>query len=690
MNIRARSIIAAFITFGLAVTGVATTATAAVGTPSPIGSLDEAALEVTTTDATITVRGWAADPLEPTTSIPVHIYVTNPAGKLSGSVAKTTGRRADVAAVYPGLGSKHGFVAEIPAASAGVYRVCVFAIGTPRPAADNPLLACRAVTVAPAPTGSVDAATITMVNGKPVVQVSGWTMDQAVPAQSTQAHVYVTDARGRTVSASVLADDTRTDVAKAFAGAGAQHGFQVAVPISGAGTFRACIFSIAGSVFPHSNNLMGCRSLVFGPSVPIGSLDSVTVDQASATLAIEGWAMDAGMRAMPTQVHVYVTAPDGRRVNHVIDATATRADVARVFVGAGDKHGFSARVPAPDAGVYTVCAYPISADVFGTGHSQLPCAKVTVRSGSVSVTAPSTASPSKPTTGTPAADTVIESPVAAPAPSVAQPPVVVSPPATTPGSVIPSAANTGVIAGSKLTVVNGDITVRQRGTVLQNLDVRGLIRVEAADVVIRNSVVRGRAITGSSALIYAGSPNVSNLLIEDVELRSSIASPSINGVMGSNFTLRRADISGVIDSVHIFGDNVLVESSWMHDNLHYTNDPNWNGGPSHDDSVQVQKGTNIRIVGNSISGAKNAAMQVTQDAGVTSNLTFSKNWAEGGACTVNVAQKSRGAIRGFVMQNNTFGASKFSCPAIIDNGTTAVSTITGNTFYKGAFKVTPR
>ncbi len=301
--------------------------------------------------------------------------------------------------------------------------------------------------------------------------------------------------------------------------------------------------------------------------------------------------------------------------------------------------------------------------------------------------APSTSS-AKPSSSSPASGTAAEIPVVA-AP-VVQAPVVVSPPAATPGSVIPSAANTGVIAGSKLTVVNGDITVRQRGTVLQNLDVRGLIRVEAADVVIRNSIVRGRAITGSSALIYAGSPNVSNLLIEDVELRSSIASPSINGVMGSNFTLRRADISGVIDSVHIFGDNVLVESSWLHDNLHYVNDPNWNGGPSHDDSVQVQKGTNIRIVGNSISGAKNAAMQVTQDAGVTSNLTFSKNWAEGGACTVNVAQKSRGAIRGFVMQNNTFGASKFSCPAIIDNGTTAVSTITGNTFYKGAFKVTPR
>ena len=270
-------------------------------------------------------------------------------------------------------------------------------------------------------------------------------------------------------------------------------------------------------------------------------------------------------------------------------------------------------------------------------------------------------------------------------------PIAVAPRATTAvGSVKPNASNTGVPSGTTLKKMSGDIVVTVPGTVIENIDLRGLIRVEAPNVTIRNSIVRGRPVTSSAALIFAGSPKAAGLVVEDTELVASDANPWINGIMGSGFTVRRTEIANVVDTVHIFGDNVRVESSWLHDNLHFAKDPNWGGGPSHDDSVQVQKGNNISIVGNSITGAYNAALQVTQDAGVTSGLTFSKNWTSGGACTVNVAQKARGAIRGFTMTDNTFGASRFSCPAIIDTATKNVSKISGNTVSFGAFKLVLR
>ncbi len=228
--------------------------------------------------------------------------------------------------------------------------------------------------------------------------------------------------------------------------------------------------------------------------------------------------------------------------------------------------------------------------------------------------------------------------------------------------------------------------ITKDNTVIDGLDIYGFVRVEAKNVTIRNTRIHGRAVSTSAPLIYAASSSVRNLLVEDVELAADRATPDINGIMGSNFTLRRVNIHRVIDSVHIFGDNVTVEASWLHDNLHYAKDPNWNGGPSHDDSIQIQKGTNIRINGNSISGAKNAAMQITQNQAPTSNVTFTNNTVSGGACSLNVSQAGpkSSPIRGLTIANNVFGSSIHNCPMIIDRATIPPSKITGNTRTNGS------
>lgn len=204
--------------------------------------------------------------------------------------------------------------------------------------------------------------------------------------------------------------------------------------------------------------------------------------------------------------------------------------------------------------------------------------------------------------------------------------------------------------GTKLTVHNGDLTITKPGTIIDSLDVRGLVFVKATNVTIKNSIMRGRVTSGNAALLSNSS---AGLRVMDSEMYSADPSWKIKGFVGSNATFIRMNIHDVTDQIHITGDNVTVEKSWLHRNLHYANDPN-NGGPTHDDNIQIQGGVNMRFVGNKMEHSKNAALQITQDTGVVGNIVFSGNDVNGGSCTVNIHEKTRGPIRGMSITDNTF------------------------------------
>ena len=46
--------------------------------------------------------------------------------------------------------------------------------------------------------------------------------------------------------------------------------------------------------------------------------------------------------------------------------------------------------------------------------------------------------------------------------------------------------NTGLTNRDNLTIVNGDTTITMSGTIVQNLDVRGTLTIQADDVTVRN------------------------------------------------------------------------------------------------------------------------------------------------------------------------------------------------------------
>ena len=127
------------------------------------------------------------------------------------------------------------------------------------------------------------------------------------------------------------------------------------------------------------------------------------------------------------------------------------------------------------------------------------------------------------------------------------------------------------------------------------MDIRGFVQINAPGVVIKNTRIRGTATTIQRALVTSNSAGAS-VTIQDSELYASSPSPYIDGVRGFNITVQRSNIHHVIDTFHLTGGNVRIESSWLHDNVHYASDPLQGGGASHDDSIQIQAGSNIRIL----------------------------------------------------------------------------------------------
>ena len=269
-------------------------------------------------------------------------------------------------------------------------------------------------------------------------------------------------------------------------------------------------------------------------------------------------------------------------------------------------------------------------------------------------------------TGTAPAST----PAPAPAPLPAPVPVQVT-------SGKPSAATTGVKAGSTLTRHYGDITITKDGTVLSNLDIHGFVTVRAQNVTISNSIVRGGKSKGTTTGLITNY-GFAGLVISDTRIVPEFPSVSFDGIKGSEFTARRVHVSGGVDSVKIHGNNVSIENSLLENTTYYASDPAQGGGATHNDNVQILYGQNLRLTGNTIRGASNFAILGAASKGNT-NLVVNGNWLDGGHCTVKL-QLLNGYSETAKVTNNKFGPNRKISSCAFTSYPAVNLTASGNTF----------
>jgi len=314
---------------------------------SPTGNVE--VLRSTVSD--ITVGGWVLDP-DTTDPISVKVLVDD-----SPTVVLADQDRPDLAAYFPGAGTRHGFSVRIPAAP-GLRAVCIWAQNV---AGGNDLLmGCQWMTLASkAPIGSVDLVTATATD----LTVTGWALDPDT-TDPIAVHIYVDGAAIRGVSANL----PRPDVGAAY-GKGDNHGYSETLPAT-PGVHTVCVYGIDAN--GGANPQLGCRSVTVASAsvnnAPLGALENATT--ATGQITATGWALDPDTTD-PIQVHLYL---DGRAVVGLY-ATTTRTDIGATY-GKGDNHGYSATLPATP-GTHTLCAYAIDSTLTGP-NPQIGCRSVTV------------------------------------------------------------------------------------------------------------------------------------------------------------------------------------------------------------------------------------------------------------------------------------------------------------------------
>lgn len=197
--------------------------TVAVPGSSPIGRVEEVSVVSPTS---IRVSGWALDG-DVTNSISVAVYVD-----AAGRNVSANGLRPDIGQIYPGYGSAHGF-SVILTVTRGSHQVCVYALNQ-GPPAPNPKLLCSNVVTDRAPIGSSDAIT----PGVGSVAIRGWALDLDTPTKSIRVDAYV-----GTAGKNLIANLSRPDVARAYSGVGALHGYSATLPAK-KGNNQVCVYAI--------------------------------------------------------------------------------------------------------------------------------------------------------------------------------------------------------------------------------------------------------------------------------------------------------------------------------------------------------------------------------------------------------------------------------------------------------------
>lgn len=256
-----------------------------------------------------------------------------------------------------------------------------------------------------------------------------------------------------------------------------------------------------------------------------------------------------------------------------------------------------------------------------------------------------------------------ESPTVSPSPT---PTVSPSSPTPTGCMPIPSACgypdstSTGVPPGTILTVRTGDLHLTTPG-LYTGLDVTGCVYIEASNITIRNSRIRGNCwFSIRTAPITGG---YTGLVVEDTEI---VLASTLNGAYGiccSNYTLTRVwihtahnsdstDANAGADCVY-FNTNIVVQHSFCEVGaLPCLGDVSCTS--AHSDGMTSDGGNNVLLDHNTIRNPnrQTSAILLSTNSGPVINTTIRNGLYAGGGYTVYCGTDTGGVDIGTVFSGN--------------------------------------
>ncbi|MEV3978254.1 hypothetical protein [Nonomuraea sp. NPDC049758] len=264
-----------------------------------------------------------------------------------------------------------------------------------------------------------------------------------------------------------------------------------------------------------------------------------------------------------------------------------------------------------------------------------------------------TPTPTKTPTGTPTAThtatpTATKTPPQTPTQTPPQTPTKTPTSTPPPGGGWPGAGNTGVPDGTDLVKKTGSIVIKEDGKVIDGWDVTGDITVEADNVTIRNTRVRGQ----SDYWGILQREGFSGLTVEDSEIFGNGKVRTQFGILnqGKLITIRRVDIHTISNG--ILTDQGLVEDSYVHDPKYYSGD--------HTDMIMstgtAAPGTELVIRHNTVINTldQTGAIALFQDFGVTRNVTVQGNFLAGGGWSLYAGAGAKGKSSNIKVIDNVF------------------------------------
>jgi hypothetical protein len=230
------------------------------------------------------------------------------------------------------------------------------------------------------------------------------------------------------------------------------------------------------------------------------------------------------------------------------------------------------------------------------------------------------------------------------------------------GSYKPDASTTGVPSGTALTKVGSydkPYVITADNTVLDGKEIFGDVKVQAKNVVIKNSLLHcgNYKPSTNTGCIDANSANVFNLTVQDSTIHPIMPSPLRDGIVGHEYKAMRNHVYGANDGMGVFNKpggsvnaNVRIEGNYIHTTVYHdaANDPGPSADGTHNDGIQVQGGTNIRIAGNTI------VNDGVLGSGSRADAAKPRLFPHGHGCTIILQNNTGAPLKNTVVEQNWF------------------------------------